>query len=62
MRAVPEPVLPWMSVDGTGDKFKGGREAEGNGEAVLVPVLAEVAEVVEEDMLREVHNGARGEK
>ena len=62
VRPVPEPVLPRVSVDGTGDKSRGGREAEGDSEAVLVPVLAKVAEVVEEDMLREARNGARGKK
>ena len=63
VRPVPEPVLSRMSVEGIGEKSRGGRGAEGDGEADLVLVLgAEVAEVVEEDMLREARNGARGEK
>ena len=49
-----------MSVDGSGERSRGGRGAEGDGEAVLVLVLG--AEVFEEDMLREARNGARGEK
>ena len=60
VRSVPEPVLPRMSVDGTGERSRGGRGAERDGEAVLVLVLG--AEVVGEDMLREARNGARGEK
>ena len=66
VRPVPEPVLSRMSVDGIGERSRGGRVAKGDGEAVLELVLgaevAEVAEVVEEDMLLEARNGARGEK
>ena len=57
VQPVPESELPRMSVKGTGERSRGGREPEGDGEAVLVTVLE--AEVVEEDMLREVRNGAR---
>ena len=60
VRPAPESELPRMSVEGTGERSRGGREAEGDGEAILVSVLG--AEVVEEDMLREARNGARGEK
>ena len=60
VRPVPEPVLPRMSVDGPGDRSRGGWDAEGDDEAVLVRVMG--AEVVEEDMLREARNGARDEK
>ena len=61
--SVPEPVLSRMSVDGVGERSRGGRVAKGDGKAVLELVLgAEVAEVVKEDMLREARNGARGEK
>ena len=49
-----------MSVEGTGEVSRGGREAEGDGEAVLLSVLE--GEVVGEDMLREARKGARGEK
>ena len=49
-----------MSVDGNGERSRGGRGAEGDCKAVLVLVLG--AEAVEEDMLREARNGARGEK
>ena len=61
VRPVPEQVLPRMSVDGNGERSRGGRGAEGDcKKAVLVLVLG--AEAVEEDMLREARNGARGEK
>ena len=60
VRPVPEQVLPRMSVDGNGERSRGGRGAEGDCKAVLVLVLG--AEAVEEDMLREARNGARGEK
>ena len=60
VRPVPGPVLPRMSVDGTGERSRGGRGAKGDGKAVLLFVLG--AEVVGEDMLREARNGARGEK
>ena len=49
-----------MSEEGTGEVSRGGREAEGDGEAVLLSVLE--GEVVGEDMLREARKGARGEK
>ena len=49
-----------MSVEGTGEVSRGGREAEGDGEAVLLSVLE--GEVVWEVMLREARKGARGEK
>ena len=49
-----------MSVEGTGEVSRGGREAEEDGEAVLLSVVD--AEVVGEDMLRETRKGARGEK
>ena len=62
LRPVLEPVLARRSVGGIGERPKSGPEAEG-GEAVLVVILGdEVAEEVEEDMLREARNGARGEK
>ena len=60
VRPVPEPELPRMSVEGTGERSRGGRETEGDGQAVLLSVLG--AEVVEEGMLREARNRARGEK
>ena len=60
VRPVPKPELPRMSVEGTGEVSRGGREAEGDDEAVLLSVLE--AEVVEENMLRETRKGARGEK
>ena len=60
VRPVPEPELSQMSVEGTGEVSRGGREAEEDGVAVLLSVLG--AEVVEEDMLREARKGARSEK
>ena len=60
VRPVPEPKLPRMSVEGTGEVSRGGRKAKGDGEAVLLSVLE--AEVVEQDILREACKGARGEK
>ena len=60
VRPVPKPELPRMSVEGTGEVSRGGREAEGDGEAVLLSIVE--AEVVGEDMLREARKGARGEK
>ena len=60
VRPVPEPELPRMSVKGTGEVSRGGHEAEGDGEAVLLSVVE--AEVVEEDMLQEACKGAEGEK
>ena len=72
VQPVPEPVLDRMSVGGIGKRSKSGPGAEGGGEAVLEMILrAEVlvvglgdgvAEVLEEDVLREARNGARGEK
>ena len=63
VRPVPELVLSRISVDGIGERSRGGRVAEADGEAVLELVLgAEVAEVVEDDMLQEARNGARVEK
>ena len=56
VRPVPQSELPRMSVEGTGERSRGGREAERDGEAVLLSVLG--AEVVEEDMLQEARNGA----
>ena len=62
VRLVPEPVLARRSVAGIGERSRSGRGAEGGGEAVRVSVLGDVvAEVVEEDMLREARNGASGE-
>ena len=71
VRPVPEPVLARRSVEGIGERSRSGRGAEGGGEAVLVRVSGaevlvlvlgdEVADVVEEDMLREARNGARSE-
>ena len=49
-----------MPVEGTGEVSRGGREAEGDGEAVWFRVLE--GEVVGEYMLREARKGARGEK
>ena len=60
VRPVPEPELPPMSVEGTSEVSRGGREAARDGEAVLLGVLE--AEVVGEDMLREARKGARSEK
>ena len=60
MRPVPEPELARISVVGTGEVPRGGRVAEGDGEAVLLRVLA--GEAVGEDMLRKARKGARGEK
>ena len=60
VRPVPERDLPRMSVEGTGELSMGGREAEGDGEAVLLSVVE--AEVVGEDMLREARKGARDKK
>ena len=60
VRPVPELELARISVVGTGEVPRGGRVAEGDGEAVLLRVLA--GEVVGEDMLREAREGARGEK
>ena len=59
MRPVPEPELARLSVVGTGEVLRDGRVAEGDGEAVLLRVLA--GEVVGEDMLREARKKARGE-
>ena len=62
VRPVPEPVLARRFVAGIGERSRSGRGAEGGGEAVRVPVLRDVvAEVVEEDMLREARNGVRAE-
>ena len=60
VRPVPEPELPRISVEGTGEVSRGGREAEGGGEAFFCRVLE--GEVVGEDMLREARKGAKGEK
>ena len=71
VRSVPEPVLARRSVGGIGERSRSGPGAEEGGEAVLVVILG--AEVLvlglgdgvagaEKDMLREAHNGARGEK
>ena len=60
VRPVPEPELPRMSMEGTGEVSRGGREAEGDGEAALLSVVE--AEVVGEDMLREARKGAKGAK
>ena len=60
VRPVPEPELPRMSVEGTGEVSRGGHEAEGDGGAVLWSV--EEAEVVGKDILREARKGARGKK
>ena len=49
-----------MSVEGISEVSRDGREAEGDGEAVLLDVLE--GEVVGEDVLREARKGARGEK
>ena len=49
-----------MSVEGTGEMSRGGREAGEDGEDVLLGVLE--GEMVGEDMLREARKGARGEK
>ena len=63
VRSVPEPVLARRSVRGIGERSKSGPGAEEDVEAVLVVILGDgVAEVLEEDMLRGAHNGARGEK
>ena len=72
VRPVPESVLTRKSVEGIGERSRNGRGAEEGGEAVLVLVSwaevlvlvlgDEVADAIEEDMLREAHNGARGEK
>ena len=66
VRPVPEPVLAQISVGAIGERSKSGPGAEGGGEAVLVVLVVGlgnwVAEVLEEDMLREARNGARGEK
>ena len=59
VRPVSESELPRMSVESTGEVSRGGREAEGGDEAVLLRVLE--GEVVGEDMLREARKGARGE-
>ena len=48
VRPVPEAELPQMSVEGTGEVSRCGREAEGDGEAVLLSVVE--AEVVGKDM------------
>ena len=48
-----------MSVEGAGEVSRGGREAEGDGEAALARVLE--GKVVREDMLREARKGARDE-
>ena len=55
----PEPELSRLSVVGTGEVPRDGRAAEGDGEAVLLKVLA--GEVRGEDMLREARKEARGE-
>ena len=60
VRPVHEPELSRISVVGTGEVPRGGRVAKGDGEAVLLRVLA--GEVVEEDMLQEARKEARGEK
>ena len=60
MRPVPELELPRISVEGTGEVSRSGREAEGDGEAALVRVLE--GEVVGEDMLREARKRAKCEK
>ena len=49
VRPVPESELPRISIEGTGEVSRGGREAEGDDEAVLLRVLE--GEVVGEDML-----------
>ena len=59
MWPVPEPELARLSVVGTGEVPRNGRVAEGDGEAVLLRVLA--GEVMGEDMLREARKQARGE-
>ena len=60
VRPVPEPKLLLMFVEGAGEVSRGGREAERDGEAVLLRVLE--GEMVGEDMLREARKGARGGK
>ena len=72
VQPVLEPVLARRSVGGSGERFRSGPRVEGGDEAVLVVILGaevpvpgwgdEVAEMVEEDMLREARKGARGEK
>ena len=60
MWPVPEPELARLSVVGTGEVPRNGRVAEGDGEAVLLRVLA--GEVMGEDMLREARKQAKGRK
>ena len=60
VRPVPEPELLRMSVEGTGEASRGGREAEEDGVAVLLRVLE--GEVVGGNMLQEARKGTRGEK
>ena len=72
VRPVPEPVLARRSVEGNSERSRSGRGGEGGVEVVLVRVSGaevlvlvlgdEVADVVEEGMLRKARNGARGEK
>ena len=63
VRPVLEPVVARRFVGAMGERSKSGPGAKGRGEAVLVVILGdEVAEMLGEDMLREVRNGARGEK
>ena len=56
VRPVPEPELPLMFVEDTGEVSRGGREVERDGEAVLLRVLE--VEMVGEDMLQEARTGA----
>ena len=72
LRPVPEAVLARRSVEGIGERSRSGRGVERGGEAVLVRVSGaevlvlvlrdEVADEVEEGMLREARHGERGEK
>ena len=72
VRPVPEPVLARRSMGDISERSRSGPGAERGDEAVLVVILGAevlmldlgdgVAEVLEEDMLREARNGARGEK
>ena len=68
----PRPPQSLNPSEGIGERSRSGRGAEGGGEAVLVRVSGagvlvlvlrdEVADEVQEDMLREARHGARGEK
>ena len=60
VRPVPETELAQFSVVGTGEVPRDERVADGDGEAVLLRVLA--TGVVREDMLREVRKEAMAKK